>query len=73
MKNIKNEILGIFISATFIPIIIPAYVAYHLLFKESDFLPEPETKPIKKIQTTNPYSFKWVYIMINRKWYCHLQ
>lgn len=60
MKNIRNELLGMVISATFVPIILPAYFTYHLLFKESDFLPKPltETKPIKQIETTNPYSFK---------------
>lgn len=61
MKNIRNELLGMVIAATFAPIILPAYVTYHLLFKESDFLPKPlpEKKPIKKVDTNNHYSLKW--------------
>lgn len=47
MKSIKNEVVGLFVITALMPVLIPAYLGYHLLFKEHDFV-KKEQKPKKK-------------------------
>lgn len=47
MKTIKNEVVGLFVITALMPVLIPTYLAYHLLFKEQDFV-KKEQKTKKK-------------------------
>ncbi len=47
MKSIKNEVVGLVVITALMPVLIPTYLAYHLLFKEEDFI-KKEQKSKKK-------------------------
>lgn len=49
MKTIKNEVVGLVVIASLMPILIPTYLAYHLLFKEQDFLKKEKKTKNKSI------------------------
>jgi hypothetical protein len=40
MSKIKDELIGIAISGFFMPLLVPAYITYYLIFKDYDSTPK---------------------------------
>ncbi len=68
MKTIKNEVVGLFVITALMPVLIPTYLAYHLLFKEQDFVKkEQKTKKKSNIveDTKRNYYDKWHFLILS--------